>query len=368
MNDEYFMRLAIAEGEKGKFTSSPNPWVGCVIVKNNEVISSGFHYKAGDEHAEIIAISKIIDKSILDNSDIYITLEPCCHYGKTPPCTDTLLKFKFNKIVIALIDTDKRVSGNGIKILKNNGYKCIVGICENEARESLYPYIYNKLTNRPYCILKNAISLNGKIACEDGTSKWITNNLSIQNSNLIRANSDAILVGTNTVLIDNPELIIKNEFIKNDNLKNPLRIVLDTYGKIKEGKIFNDKAKTIMVTNIETCSKETLEIWKSKSIQIIYIPLNNNLLCIETLLVELGKIGIMKLLIEGGGKLSTYFLTNNLVNEYILYINSSLIGCKGYDFYTSDFPKTIYNKKELILKYLEKFDNDIKLTYFINLI
>lgn len=365
MDDEYYMRLAIVEGEKGKLTSSPNPWVGCIIVKNNQVISSGFHYKTGDKHAEIIAISKINDKTILDNSDIYITLEPCCHYGKTPPCTDTLLKFKFNKIIIALVDPDERVSGNGIRILRNNGYNCVVGVCENEAYESLRPYIYNKKMNRPYCILKNAISLNGKIACEDGSSRWITNNLSIQNSNLIRANSDAILVGTNTAIIDNPELIIKNEFIKNENLKNPIRIILDTYGKIKEGKIFNDKAKTIMVTNQYTCCKETIDIWKYNSVQIIYVPLNNNLLCIETLLVELGKIGIMKLLIEGGGKLATYFLSNNLVNEYILYINSSFIGCNGYDFYTSDFPKKICDKKELKLRNFEKFDNDIKLTYFI---
>lgn len=358
MDDEYFMRLAIAEGEKGKLTCSPNPWVGCIIVKNNEIISKGFHYKAGDNHAEIIAISKIKDNDILENSDIYITLEPCCHYGKTPPCTNTLLKYKFNRIIISLIDPDKRVSGKGIEILRNNGYNCIVGICENETYESLHQYIYNKQTNIPYCILKNASSLNGKIACEDGSSKWITNSLSIQDTQLLRANSDAILVGTNTVLIDNPELTIKNE-----NLKNPIRIILDTYGKIKEGKIFNDKAKTIMVTNEHMCSKETLDIWKKNNIQVIYVPLNESLLCIKTLLIELGKIGIMKLLVEGGGKLSTYLLINNLVNKYILYINSSLIGCNGYDFYTSNFPKKICDKKELKLKSVEKFDNDIKLTY-----
>jgi diaminohydroxyphosphoribosylaminopyrimidine deaminase/5-amino-6-(5-phosphoribosylamino)uracil reductase len=360
MTDEYFMRLAIIEGEKGKMTSSPNPWVGCVIVKNNEIISTGFHSKAGEPHAEITAIFKIKDNDILDNSDIYITLEPCCHYGKTPPCTDTLLKYKFNKIIIALVDPDKRVSGNGIQILRNNGFNCVVGICEAEAYDSLQPYIYNKQTNRPYCTLKNAISLNGKIACEDGSSRYISNKLSIQNSQLLRANSDAILVGTNTVLIDNPELTIKN-----NNFKNPIRVILDTYGKIKEGNIFNNKSKTIMVTNSRTCSKETLDIWEKFNVQVIYVPLCESLLCMDTLLNELGKIDIMKLLIEGGGKLSTYLLTNNLVNEYILYINASLIGCKGYDFYTSEFPKNIHDKKELQLKCLEKFENDIKLTYLL---
>ena len=196
--DEKFINLALNLSRKNIGITNENPSVACVIVKNNTIISTGITAKNGRPHAEIDAINKIFDKKIFEGATIYVSLEPCSHFGKTPPCAEEIIKNKFSRVVICTIDPDTRVRGNGVEILQKSGIKVEVGIGEKEAQEINRAFFKTKLQNKPFVTLKIATSLDGKIATKNFQSKWITSENSRKFGNFLRSKNQAILVGANT--------------------------------------------------------------------------------------------------------------------------------------------------------------------------
>ena len=339
-SDEFFMKKAIALGECGRNSAPPNPWVGCIIVKNNTILGEGFHIKAGDSHAEVNAFKNICqddggknedeENEAGEGADIYVTLEPCCHTGKTPPCVDLLIQKKVKRVIIGTVDPDSRVSGMGIKQLQEKGIEVITGVCEEEVKYSLRHYLFHKISNKPFVTLKIATSIDNAIQDYNGKSQWLTCETSRKHCHQLRMEHAAIMVGTNTVLHDNPSLTIRNPLNINIGLSQihqPTRIVLDASGRIKYNddiNIFNSDAKTIIFTSL---SEEVYRLKTgNKVIQIHSIENTGNALNIKHILAQMSKIGIISVLVEGGPTLHTSFIENGLANELYVYKSGHLLG------------------------------------------
>ena len=317
--EKKYINYALALSRKNIGLGAENPIVGCVIVHNDIIISSGVTAKNGRPHAERIAIDKIKNKELLKKSTIYVTLEPCSHFGKTSPCVDEIIKYRFKKVVIATKDPDKRVNGSGIKKLQEAGIKVVCGVLENEARELNRGFFKAKTTNKPFITLKLATSLDGKIATKNFDSKWITCEKSRQFSHLLRSQNSAILIGANTARQDNPTLDCRllglEEF-------SPQKVIISQSLDLKpELNIFkNNPEKTLILTtnNQKFPTAKTLICAKKDG----KIDLNDAL-------EKLCQNGINSVLIEGGSQIATSFLQENLVDELVWIRSSKIIGNDG---------------------------------------
>ena len=323
--DRKYMKMAIRLARKAKGLTSPNPMVGAVIVNNRKIISTGYHKKAGMAHAEMDALEKIKNKT--NKSILYVNLEPCSHYGKTPPCTDKIIESGIIKrVVIGMEDPNPLVSGNGIKKLLDAGIKVDAGVCNKESvllNEVFIKYITSKM---PFVLLKSAITLDGKIATVKGKSKWITCGKSRQYVHKLRAEYDAVLAGIGTVIKDNPELTVRDYKVA----KNPVRIVIDSKGRIPiKSKVLNNQntAKTIIAAAGKIPEKK-LESLKKKNIEIIICKSKDDRVDLKDLLKKLGKKGITSILLEGGGELNASFLQEKLVDKLNIFIAPKIIGGK----------------------------------------
>jgi len=325
--DIFYMQKAIELAKRAKGFTSPNPLVGCVIVKNGKIISSAYHKKAGDLHAERLALLKA--KENPRNADLYVNLEPCCYFGKTPPCTDIIIESKIKRVIVATPDPNPLVNYKGIKILKNAGIKVKIGILEKEAKELNKIFFKNMTERLPYVILKAGLSIDGKIALKNGKSKWITSEKSRQHSQQLRKEVDAILVGINTILIDDPYLdcrIDKREKIK--------KIILDSNGRVPLSANFykNSQPSDIFIFT-KKMEKAKIEKLKNKGVNVIIDKSAGEKVNEKFILKTLFKNGIMSILIEGGSKVATSFIKNKLVDEIFLYIAPRIIGDDGLSFF-----------------------------------
>lgn len=303
---ETYIKRCIEIGKNGLGTTRPNPMVGSVIVYKNKIIGEGFTSKYGGSHAEVNAISSVKNKALLKEATIYVTLEPCSHYGKTPPCSDLIIKHKIPKVVIGCVDDFEKVAGQGIKRLRNAGTEVIVGVLENECREHHKRFFTFHNKKRPYIILKWAESADGFIAPETKNEQkpvWITNTYSRQLVHKWRAEEQAILVGTSTVIADNPSLTTR-DYIGN----NPTRIVLDKKGKLNSTlSVFNDKAETILI------SEENGPTNSATKHEIINWSLTSQIA--DQIATVLYKNDINSVIIEGGAKTLQTFIDENLWDE-----------------------------------------------------
>ena len=302
---EFYMKRCIQLAKNGLGTTYPNPLVGSVIVHNGKIIGEGWHKKAGEAHAEVNAINSVKDKTLLAKSTIYVSLEPCSHYGKTPPCADLIAYHKIPNVIIGTIDPFAKVAGNGLKKLMEAGSKITLGVLEKECKELNKRFFTYHEKHRPYIILKWAETKDGFIAPlnkEEKKPVWITNQYSRQLVHKWRTEEQGILVGTNTVLEDNPQLNAR-DFKGN----NPIRIVLDKSGKVTNVHFVKDqKTKTIFFTEIKYLTKNTNIIHEN----IIFdTHLLNNLIKI------LNNNNIQSVIIEGGKKTLQTFIDENIWDE-----------------------------------------------------
>lgn len=312
------MKRAIELAEMGRGFTKTNPLVGAVVVKDNKVIAEGYHHRYGDNHAEVDALNKV--RGMAEGATMYVTLEPCSHYGKTPPCANRIIKEKLKRVVVAIRDPDERVSGKGIEILKKEGIEVEIGMLEDEAKFQNRVFLLNKSMKRPFITLKFATTLDGKIATNSGESKWITNSTSRQDSHILRSKVDGILVGKNTAIKDNP--LLTNRSGKG---YNPIRILLDSELEIDSNyNIYNFEAKTIAFTN-----SSDLEKYKNltdKGVDIVRISRDGDGLNLNEICEELLKRDIAHILVEGGSKIHSSFIRSGLVDEIYHYIAPKLIG------------------------------------------
>ncbi len=322
----------------------PNPAVGAVIVLNNTIIGEGFTSNYGGNHAEVNAVNAVKDKSVLKNATIYVTLEPCSHFGKTPPCADLLVKHQFKKVVIGCVDSNSLVAGKGIERLQNAGIELVVGVLEDECRAHHRRFFTVQEKKRPYIILKWAETKNGFVAPIKKDKQhpfWISNTYSQQLVHKLRAKEHAILVGTNTVLADNPKLNVRSW-----SGQNPIRIVIDSSLKLtKNLHVFDGKVSTIVILDSKNIYKETRE-------NVFFESINFDENIAQQICEVLHKHKIQSLIIEGGTRTLQTFIDENLWDEAFVFVGCSVFK-KGV--------KAPVLKGEFIE---EKIQNDILKTYF----
>ncbi len=325
--DRLFMMKAIRLAEKGLYTTTPNPRVGAVIVKEGRIIGEGWHEKAGGPHAEIRALDDAGERAV--GSTLYVTLEPCSHYGRTPPCADAVVNAGISRVVIAMRDPNPLVSGQGIERLEKAGIEVECGLLEREAVELNPGFVMRMKAGRPWVRLKIAASLDGKTALANGISQWITGPSARRDGHGFRARSCAILTGIGTVLADDPSFTVRDV----DTPRQPLIIVLDSRLRISgDAKIF--KGKTLVVTAAENGEKRA-EL-EAAGAEILHLPDGNGKVDVHELMKELGKRGINELHVEAGEVLNGALMKAGLVDEIVFYLAPHLIGSRAKGMF--DFP------------------------------
>lgn len=338
MNDEQYMRLALSLAKKGYGTTSPNPMVGAVLVKDNRIVGKGYHKRAGLPHAEVVAINDAGHEA--EGSTLYVNLEPCVHFGKTPPCTEAIKKAGIKKVVMAMFDPNPMVSGKGAQMLRDAGIIIKTGVMEEEAKKLNEAFIVNMEKSRPFFVMKAAISLDGKIATKTCDSKWISNEESRRFTNKLRSHVDAIMVGINTVITDNPMLIPKMVKVS----RYPTRIILDSKLRLPLASDIaktSNKYKTLVFTSFDSRADKEARL-RSLGVEVIKCPKDENgRVALQHVCNELFKRDIMSVLIEGGGEINNAFLREGLIDKFILFYAPifiggknalNLIGGKGVDF------------------------------------
>ncbi|MDQ1146382.1 diaminohydroxyphosphoribosylaminopyrimidine deaminase/5-amino-6-(5-phosphoribosylamino)uracil reductase [Bacillus sp. SORGH_AS 510] len=355
MDDKFYMNLALdlARGALGQTT--PNPVVGAVLVKDGQLIGLGAHLKAGEPHAEVHAIQMAGEKA--KDATLYVTLEPCSHFGKTPPCSDLVIRSGVKKVFVATTDPNPQVVGTGIERMKKAGIEVDVGLLQEEARELNKIFFYNIQTRLPYVTLKTASSLDGKTATVAGESMWITGEQARADVHQFRHQHDGILVGVNTIMKDNPSLTTRIP----SGGKNPVRIILDTYLRTPhQAKVITDQeAPTWIVTGSDVDS-EKVERFKEYGVEIIHMKTST--ISIKELLVVLGKKGITSLFVEGGSEVHGSFLKEKAFQQVITYIAPKLIGGKGAPtLFGGQGIEKIAQAVSLNIRQVDRIGNDLRI-------
>ncbi|YAR63173.1 bifunctional diaminohydroxyphosphoribosylaminopyrimidine deaminase/5-amino-6-(5-phosphoribosylamino)uracil reductase RibD [Bacillus cytotoxicus] len=321
MTDQEYMKIALQLAQSTAGQTSPNPMVGAVVVKNGKIVGMGAHLRAGEEHAEVHALR--MAGAHAKGATVYVTLEPCDHFGKTPPCCNLLIQKKVKRVVIATLDSNPLVAGNGKKKLEEAGIYVTTGILEEEAR-SLNRYFFHYMkTKRPFVTLKTAMSLDGKIATTTGESKWITGDATRDDVHHYRHTHDAILVGVNTIIADNPSLTTR---LPNGG-KNPIRIILDTHLRTPLlSHVVTDRVAPTWIIVGKNVQKDQILQYESEHVSVF--QMNRGRIEIQDLLSLLGEKQILSLFVEGGQSIHASFLEANGFNEIVTYISPKLIGGK----------------------------------------
>ena len=328
MNDEQYMKRAILLARRGSYAVSPNPMVGAVIVKNGRIIAEGYHHRCGAAHAEVVAIKNATTgrdeaHSSINGADFFLTLEPCCHFGKTPPCTDAILAQMPARVIIGCLDPNPLVAGKGVKILKKAGIKITVGVMEDACRKLNEKFFKFMQTKIPFVTVKFAQSIDGRIATTSGDSRWISSETSRRYAHKLRSANDAILVGRGTIAQDNSRLTTRMF-----RGRNPLRIVVDSNLAISlDAEILKEQmaAKTIIFTR-KDANKEKIKALTAYGVEVIAIAVRNNRLDIRALLAELGRRNVSSLLVEGGAEIITTFLKEKLADKALIFIAPKIVG------------------------------------------
>lgn len=322
MTDKEYMLRAISLAKKGEGWTNSNPMVGAVIVKDGRIIGEGYHKKYGELHAERNAFASL--KESAKGATMYVTMEPCCHYGKTPPCTLAIIEHKIGKVVIGSKDPNPKVSGKGVQILKEAGISVVEDFLREEC-DKLNPIFFHYIkTKTPYVVMKYAMTLDGKIATKTGESKWVTGKEAREEVQHMRHRYMGIMVGIGTVLADDPMLNVRVK-----DKKNPVRIICDSKLRIKEDSqivktAFNQR--TIVVYAYSQNIQEKLERLHSLGVETLYCPDERNQIDLKKLMIYLGNEGIDSILLEGGGTLNESAVRAGIVKEVQAFIAPKLFG------------------------------------------
>lgn len=329
--DKKYMERALELAALGEGNVNPNPMVGAVVVKDGKIVGEGYHKKYGGPHAEVFALEEAGEKA--EGATIYVTLEPCSHYGKTPPCAKKIIDMGIKRCIIASLDPNPLVSGRGIKMMTDAGIEVITGIMEKEASELNRVFMKYIATKIPYLFLKCGITLDGKIASRTGNSKWITNELAREKVQKLRNKYMGIMVGINTVLADDPSLTARIE-----NGRNPYRIVIDPFLDIPTDSKFVsfEDGKSILVTSYNNADKEKISFLKKKNINVIFLEGIDFKL--YDILKKIGEIEIDGILLEGGSFLISRAFSENIIDGGEIFIAPKILGddkavpfIKGFD-------------------------------------
>jgi diaminohydroxyphosphoribosylaminopyrimidine deaminase/5-amino-6-(5-phosphoribosylamino)uracil reductase len=321
-DDIYYMKIARDLALKARGKTSPNPLVGAVVVRNNRIVGRGFHKKCGTAHAEIIALDNAGQNA--EGAKLYVTLEPCGHYGRTPPCVHKIIQSGVKEVVVGMLDPNPVNNGKSIQILRQNKIKVKVGLLEEELKKINESFIKFIIKREPFITVKSGQSLDGKIATRTGDSKWITSDQSRQFSSRMRSSFDAIMVGVNTVLRDDPRL---NAW---SSKKQPVKIIIDSrLSTPPDANIFSNNSEVIIVTLASKSGQETQNRKAlSQKARILEVKDKNGQVNLKNMMKQLARMEIVTILVEGGGMLVGSLFDEELVDKVIFYISPKIIGGK----------------------------------------
>ena len=336
--DTECMALALKLSKLGQAGVGANPMVGCVISSDDKIIAKDYHHQFGQEHAEINALNQIRHKA--ENCKLYVTLEPCSHHGKTPPCINAIIKAGIKKVYVATLDPNPLVSGSGVKLMKENGIDVEIGLLENNAIEVNRGFFKRMKTGLPFITSKIAMSLDGRVAMRSGESKWITSEASRADVQILRSQNQAILTGSGTILNDNPMLTVRNKKLQS----KPLRVIIDSCNSITD---------------------KSLNIFSSDSETLILNPTNSKILKngkidLKSALIKLGEMGINNVLLESGSGLNGAMMESSLIDEFIIYTAPVILGSDAQAMMELPFKK-MSEKISLNILELTQVANDLKI-------
>ncbi|HEY9676541.1 MAG TPA: bifunctional diaminohydroxyphosphoribosylaminopyrimidine deaminase/5-amino-6-(5-phosphoribosylamino)uracil reductase RibD [Drouetiella sp.] len=321
-SDLYFMQKCLDLAQEAEGRTAPNPMVGALVVdKDNNVVGAGFHKKSGTAHAEVIALAQAGKRAV--GSTLYVSLEPCCHHGKTPPCSDLVTTSGVKRLVAAMVDPNPKVAGKGIKQIKDAGIAVTVGVLEEQAEWQNRGFLKRVRSGRPWVTLKMAATLDGRIADRHGTSRWVTGPDSRLRVHELRNRYDAVLIGGNTLKADDPELTVREIA----NSRNPQRIALDARLEVSPTSRFcttDSNSRTIIVADAKAIEKNSIEY--PSHIQLLSAPLVDGHINLTSTLEGLAQMGINTILCEGGGKLAGSLMSAGLIDEVFWVVAPKIIG------------------------------------------
>jgi diaminohydroxyphosphoribosylaminopyrimidine deaminase/5-amino-6-(5-phosphoribosylamino)uracil reductase len=353
--DYGYMSRALQLARKGLYTTDPNPRVGCVIVKDDNVVAEGWHERAGEPHAEIHALRVAGDKAV--GATVYVTLEPCCHHGKTPPCSEALIKAEVARVVVAMQDPHSRVAGQGVQQLRDAGIDVEVGVLEVQARALNPGFIKRMQTGRPHVRNKLAMSLDGRTAMASGESKWITSEAAREDVQRLRARSSAIVTGVGTVLADDPSMTVRLEGLE----RQPLRVVVDTHLSMPlTARMLQQPGRTMVMTcSDDEAAREALE---HAGAEVICLPFCSDTVDMQAVLDTLGEMEVNEVLVETGATLSGAMLQAGLIDELVIYMAPTLMGNGARGLFHLPGLDTMAQKIDLEITDMRAVGKDWKIT------
>ncbi|KPV95430.1 Riboflavin biosynthesis protein RibD [Pseudoalteromonas sp. P1-9] len=355
--DHKYMARAIELAKRGRFTTTPNPNVGCVLVKDNQIIGEGFHIQAGGPHAEVHALKMAGDNA--KGATAYVTLEPCSHYGRTPPCAEGLIKAGVSRVVAAMVDPNPEVAGRGLKMLEDAGIETDFGLLNHEAEALNLGFLKRMRTNLPYVRCKLAASLDGKTALENGESKWITSSESRRAVQDLRAESCAVLSGADTVIIDNAKLNVRPDELTDLDAKHstrqPIRVIIDSQNRLTPDLALFQQPSKIIIARTTLDKSHT---WPHFVEQVV-VDQNNSKVDLHALLSLLAERGVNLVLLEAGATLAGKMFEQKLVDELVLFMAPKLMGHSSKSLINLPTFTTMSQVPELEINTLKQVGQDI---------
>jgi diaminohydroxyphosphoribosylaminopyrimidine deaminase/5-amino-6-(5-phosphoribosylamino)uracil reductase len=362
MRDEEAMARALALAATARRRSAPNPWVGCVIVADGEVVGEGATQPPGANHAEIEALEQARGRA--RGATVYTTLEPCSHVGRTGPCTEALVAARVARVVVALADPDGHVAGDGITRLREAGIEVVDGVGHADAARQLAPYLHHRRTGRAFCIVKAATSLDGRIAAADGSSQWITGAAARADAHELRADSQAVLVGSGTALADQPALTVRDVTVTPRT--PPTRVLLDARGRVPAtGALFDTALAPTLVVTTDRASATAIDAWTASGakVEVCTRAGSGTGVDLAEVLALLGRHGVLQVLVEGGATLHSSLFDAGLVDRVVAYVAPGLLGVAGRPGYGVAGPSSIDGFSRWRLDDVRALDGDVRIEY-----
>ena len=355
MNDHAYMARAIQLAKLGNFTAHPNPRVGCVIVKDQVIVAEGWHEKTGGPHAEVMALAIAGEQA--EGATVYVTLEPCSHTGRTPPCADALVNAGVRRVVIAMQDPNPRVAGTGFERLRNAGIEVSVGLLESEARRINPGFIRRMEWGLPYVRLKMAVSLDGRTAMASGESKWITGEAARADVQKLRARSSAIVTGAGTILSDDPSLSVRTETVT----RQPLRVIVDSHlSTPPDAKILAEDGEVLVVTVSEDAEASMALV--DAGAEITQLSSAAHGVDLPELMQYLAERECNEVLIEAGATLAGSALSSRIVDELVIYVAPHLMGSDAKGMFNMPELQTMQDRIELAIQDVRMIGDDLRIT------
>jgi diaminohydroxyphosphoribosylaminopyrimidine deaminase/5-amino-6-(5-phosphoribosylamino)uracil reductase len=355
-DDRIFMErvFEIARGATG--VTFPNPLVGAVVVSGGEIVGEGYHRGAGTPHAEALAIRAAGERA--RGATLYLNLEPCCHFGRTPPCTDTIARAGVERVVFSMYDPDGRMRGKGARVLERSGISVEEGLMRDEALELNLPYIHRSITGKPFVVLKLASTLDGRLTA--GELRWLTGEKARERVHYLRAWTESIATGIGTIRSDDP---ILDRRLYREQLPPPVRMVFDTHLSFPSGHRWLEAGEPVILYCREDSPAERIRELSEAGAEVVPLPAAEGGVDLESWIADVGERGITSVFVEGGGRVSTSVIRCNLFNRLVLFYAPLLSGREGLEWFQGDGPPGWVERGELVLRGAETIEGDAMIVY-----